>query len=156
MTFSLLKPMLKNTYQKCLCVVLAAIVTLCSVMIAVPGFYQSLSGHTLSTSCHSPKLTETAHLSGHGGALADAATMPIAADNEHHSSASICGGEFLSAESTTNLSPVFSLLFVTIIFTAVVSLSLATLLQLRSSSVGLGPPYSDRLRSHLGLGRIHI
>ena len=77
-----------------MCAVLAAIVTLCAVMIAIPGIYRALFDQPTALTCHLAA-TESP-LSMSQNMPIDHLAMASGSDTNHPGSMSVCGGDYLN------------------------------------------------------------
>lgn len=150
-----------GTQRRVLCAVLATLISLCAMMIALPGLYQILLNQSQAASnCHS-HLSETAVIQD----ASDASVMLTAvADNSaskgtgsnHSGSSTVCSGDFMNAEGVSTPIPLLIVLGVVLCLLPFLGLSIPTSALRFNNFLGLGPPFSGHLRSHLGLRRIHI
>lgn len=137
-----------------MCAVLAAIVTLCAVMIAIPGIYRALFDQPTALTCHLAA-TESP-LSMSQNMPIDHLAMASGSDTNHPGSMSVCGGDYLNTESPSELSSLLQLFGAVLFLFTLAQSNKAVRLPANLRFVSSGPPYSEHLRSHLGLGRLHV
>ena len=151
-----------GTQRRVLCAVLATMIGLCAVMIALPGLYQALFNQSqVASNCHSHLSESSGNLDSSDAAvmLAAAADNPAPKDNigSHHSgSSTVCSGDFMNAEGISTPTPLLIVLGLVLCLLPLLGLSIPASALRFNNFLGLGPPFSGHLRSHLGLRRIHI
>lgn len=150
-----------GTQRRVLCAALATMIGLCAMMIALPGLYQALFNQSQAASnCHShlSRTSVTEDFNDASVMLAAVADNPAPKDTgaNHSGSSTVCSGDFMNAEGLSTPIPLLVVLGIVLCLLPFLGLRIPTSALRFNNFLGLGPPFSGHLRSHLGLRRIHI
>lgn len=146
-----LDSMLNRTQRKTLCCLLAAIVGVCAVMVAIPGIFSAIADQ--------PAAMSNCHLQIPGAAAHDNTVDNLSPSDTsavlHEGSSTVCSGDFLLTQLADNF--VLSLLVLGAVFYVVyTALKPRPLVLQHHADRRHLPLFSDQIRSHLGIGRIHV
>lgn len=140
--------------KRTLCLVVAFLVALCALMIALPSSAHDLNNHMSVVDCHDTGAQFGAKPDRHHSNLIDGLNeMPSPLSNGH---ATVCAGDYLKSDDTTTGTAPALAIEVSLAVLYLVAEHRPVELQTHIQRDNLGPPFSSHIRSHLGLGRIHI